>query len=167
MMNPTQTGMLLQKASDFDGRNLTQTMVDSWCEALRDYVTVEDAKQAVVDFYGDPKWGEGNRRPWIMPADVNARVKRIRETRSIDESRIQQLLEPYELKADEAWLARRKLLANLRDELSERQSVSKAVEQSRGYQITAVPEKPRKQKQYHFAGRIDKMTLNDVIGAGK
>ncbi|MEE8702036.1 hypothetical protein [Bifidobacterium crudilactis] len=164
MMDPTQTGMLLQKASDFDGRNLTQTMVDSWCEALRDYVTVEDAKQAVVEFYGDPKWAESNRRPWIMPADINARVKRIRETRSIDESQMQQLLEPFNLNADESWLARRKLLANLRDGLSEEKAVLKAVEQSRGYQIEQAPSKPRKPRQYHFAGRLDRMNLNDVIG---
>jgi hypothetical protein len=99
-----------------------------------------------------------------MPADINARVKRIRETRSIDESQMQQLLEPFNLNADESWLARRKLLANLRDGLSEEKAVLKAVEQSRGYQIEQAPSKPRKPRQYHFAGRIDRMNIHDVLG---
>ncbi len=164
MMTPTQTGMLLQKAADYDGRNLTQTMVDSWCEALKDYVTVEDAKQAVVEFYGDPKWAESNRRPWIMPADINARVRNMRKARGLDDARMQELLASSDLDADEMWMARRKLIANLRDGMSEQDAVTQAVRQSRGYQIESTASKPRKPRQYHFAGRIDRMNLHDVLG---
>lgn len=81
MLNGTQTGLLLAKISTFDNRSITAEIIDSWTEALKSYVTVSDAKQAVADFYGDPKWVD--RRAWIMPADVNARCRKLVNDRQI------------------------------------------------------------------------------------
>ena len=83
MLDETQVGLLLAKISLYDNRAVIDPVVIAWQEALDPKISIQDAKQAVIDFYGDPRWAEGTRRPWIMPADVNARVFRMRRDRML------------------------------------------------------------------------------------
>jgi hypothetical protein len=81
MLNAQQVGMLLLKASTFDNRRVTPEMIQSWTEALKPYVGLEDAKRAVIEYYGDPKWEDSSRPAWLLPGNVNKRVQRMRTER--------------------------------------------------------------------------------------
>ncbi len=74
MMTPATAGALLAYASAFDNRNVTTEAATAWSEALAPYVNLADGKAAIVEHYG-------RTRDWIMPADINAAVKRIRAGR--------------------------------------------------------------------------------------
>lgn len=80
-MNQTETGMLLAKIATYDNRSITPEIIRSWHEALDPRITMQDARKAVADFYGDPKWTE--KRQWIMPADLNFRCMKLMETARI------------------------------------------------------------------------------------
>jgi len=74
MMTPATAAALLAYASAFDNRNVTPEAATAWSEALAPYVNLTDGKAAIVEHYG-------RTRDWIMPADINAGVKRTRATR--------------------------------------------------------------------------------------
>ena len=78
-MNNTQAATLLAKINTFDQRNVTPQMAESWAQAIKKTITLEYAVKAVIEYYGDPRWGEGTRRPWIMPADINNRAPAIKD----------------------------------------------------------------------------------------
>ena len=77
-MNNTQAATLLAKINTFDQRSVTPQMAESWAQAIKKTITLEYAVKAVIEYYGDPRWGEGTRRPWIMPADINNRAPAIK-----------------------------------------------------------------------------------------
>jgi hypothetical protein len=78
-MNNTQAATLLAKINTFDQRNVTPQMAESWAQAIKKTITLEYAVKAVIEYYSDPRWGEGTRRPWIMPADINNRAPAIKD----------------------------------------------------------------------------------------
>ena len=79
-MNNTQMAVVLAKVSTFDNRTVTPPMVESWAQAVKTTIEPQYALKAVIEYYADPRWGEGTRRPWIMPADINNRAPRIRDS---------------------------------------------------------------------------------------
>jgi hypothetical protein len=169
MMTPTETGMLLTKIGTYDNRPLTTEAIDSWCESLKSYVTVDDAKQAVSDFYGDPRWAESARRPWIMPADINARCAKMRKIRLPDEKTIGDAIERMELRGEigggtESWDVRRLAIPLIQDGMALDDALKAAVGRM-PKRLPAAKAKPSRPKQHHFVGnKLNQMNLNQVLG---
>lgn len=124
MLDVQQVGMLLLKASTFDNRRITPEMAQSWTEALKPYVTLDDAKQAVIDYYGDPKWEDSPRPAWILPGNVNKRVQRMRVDRT------DRLLAEAETRVigPSSWEAHRQLRTAIADGVPVEQAVAQAQE---------------------------------------
>lgn len=72
-MTPAQTAELLGMCAAFDRRTVGRADVTAWHLVLQD-VDYTDAQQAVADHYRD-------NHDWIMPSDVRAGVRRIRDAR--------------------------------------------------------------------------------------
>lgn len=66
---------LIAKAAAFDNRTVTEVAAAAWAEALDDYVTLADGAAAVSAHYAET-------RDWIMPSNINARVRKIRRNRA-------------------------------------------------------------------------------------
>ena len=78
-MNASEAMIVLAKIVTFDNRTVSKEMAESWAQAIKKTITLEYAVKAVIEYYGDPRWGEGTRRPWIMPADINNRAPAIKD----------------------------------------------------------------------------------------
>jgi hypothetical protein len=169
MMTPTETGMLLAKISTYDNRQLTAEAIDSWCESLKPYVNVMDAKQAAVEFYGDPRWAENARRPWIMPADINARCAAIRSKRLPDEATIGAAVERLHSEGvigdDDSWDVRRLAIPLIQDGRPLEAALREAARRI-PKRLTSAPAKPSKPAGHHFAGnrKISDLSINQVLG---
>lgn len=72
-MNESDAAVVLSLCATFDRRTVGRADATAWARVLED-VSVEDACAAVDDWYS-------TRRDWIMPADVIAGAKRIRDRR--------------------------------------------------------------------------------------
>ncbi|MCI1637458.1 MAG: hypothetical protein LKI30_05075 [Bifidobacterium crudilactis] len=102
----------------------------------------------------------------IQPGDVADIVKRNRPAASLTENQINSLLIEQGLEGDALWaggaptMVRR--LVNQGTPLDE--AVGMAADKWRGHVIEPPERKPRKPIGRHFAGRIDRMNLHDVLG---
>lgn len=76
-MNPADAGRLLTAAALYDNRTISELNAIAWSKALHPTVSVRDGLQAIADHYAET-------REWIMPADVNGRVRRMRAKRVAD-----------------------------------------------------------------------------------
>ncbi len=72
-MRPSEATALLTKASSFDNREVSEATAISWAEALEG-IRLQDAIDAVVEHYS-------HTRQWIMPADIRAGVRAMRNAR--------------------------------------------------------------------------------------
>lgn len=73
-IHPSVAAKLLARAAAIDNRTISESAARAWAESLADHVTTEDGLAAIAAHYGDS-------RDWIMPADINRRVKAIRSAR--------------------------------------------------------------------------------------
>ena len=72
-MRPSEATALLTKSASFDNREVSEATAVSWAEALDD-IRLPDAIDAVVEHYS-------HTRQWIMPADIRAAVRAMRDAR--------------------------------------------------------------------------------------
>ncbi len=72
-MTPKETLQLLRTVAAIDHRTVGETDVTLWHAMLGD-IALNDAQAAVIAYFRDS-------REWLMPADVRARVKRMRADR--------------------------------------------------------------------------------------
>lgn len=98
-MKLSEVAAVLTVAAAYDGRKAAEVTSRAWAAALDDNITFADAQAIVIEHYAET-------RDWIMPADINARSRRIRR------SRITAALDPQppaELESDQirerAWSA--------------------------------------------------------------
>lgn len=75
-LNPDEVATLLGIAASFDNRKANEEAVVAWRVALAG-ISFTDARDAIAAHYAES-------REWIMPADIRARVRRVRAKR-IDE----------------------------------------------------------------------------------
>lgn len=74
-MNASEAATLLSLCSAYDRRTIGEADAFAWADALDD-IRFNDAKDAVKAHYRES-------REWLMPCDVRAGVKKIREARII------------------------------------------------------------------------------------
>lgn len=72
-MTPSETAKILALASARDNRKVDDVMIGAWTEDLAD-VRFEDAREALSNHYRES-------RQWMMPVDIIAGVRAIREHR--------------------------------------------------------------------------------------
>jgi hypothetical protein len=124
-------------------------------------VTLANCKAAVAVWYGMPH--DYSR---IMPGDVVAVIKAKRPASRLTENQITDLLIARGLTGDELWAggapAMVRRLVNQGTPLDE--AVGTAADKWRGHMLEPPERQPRKHIGHHFAGRIDRMNLNDVLG---
>lgn len=66
---------MLTACALFDNRTISDLTAKAWSKAIAPIVTYSDAVEAVADHYAESS-------EWIMPADINRRVRAIRRTRT-------------------------------------------------------------------------------------
>ena len=72
-MTPKETLQLLRVVAAIDHRTVGETDVTLWHAMLSD-ISLDDAQAAVIAYFRDCS-------DWLMPADIRARVKRVRADR--------------------------------------------------------------------------------------
>lgn len=172
MMTPEEVSKLLMQIAAIDNRSIAPDTAAAWELMLAPYVTLEDATQAYIDFYADPKWADNPRRPWIMPADINRRVARMRDRRRASDGDIEQAMSGRtgELGALAEHEARQQVKQLTAGGMSLAQAVQQAITAAERKQVEAPPQesKPKRKPTWHFAGhgqaKAGDMSINDVIG---
>ena len=176
MMTPEDVAKLLMRIAAIDNRSITPETAGAWELMLKPYVTLTDATQAYVDFYADPKWADNPRRPWIMPADINKRVSRMRDRRRASDREIAEALKGKTdgLDSDRQWWVPIQVGKLTAAGVSLSEAVEQALTEGRRRQLEAPPpkelDKP-KRPQRHFIGsgmgRLGALRLGNTIGDGK
>ena len=100
----------------------------------------------------------------IAPEDIVEIIKAHRPSTRLSEAEIGRMLEPLDLSAEELWAARRALIANVDRGMPARRALDEALDMARVHELPAAEPKPRKRIGHHFAGRMNRMNLNDVLG---
>ena len=78
-MKASEAAVLLTYISAVDNRSFTEVTAEAWSNMIKPRIDLKVAKMAVDEFYADPRWADSVRRPWIMPADINARAPHIED----------------------------------------------------------------------------------------
>ena len=78
-MKASEAAVLLTYISAVDNRSFTELTAEAWSNMIKPHIDLKVAKLAVDEFYADPRWADSVRRPWIMPADINARAPHIED----------------------------------------------------------------------------------------
>lgn len=73
-MTPAQAATVLALAAAYDNRTVGEANAYAWAQAIDDRVSLDDAKQIVVEHYA-------HTREWIMPADINSASAILRKGR--------------------------------------------------------------------------------------
>lgn len=172
MMTPEEVSTLLMQIAAIDNRSIASETAAAWELMLAPYVTLADATQAYIDFYADPKWADNPRRPWIMPADINQRVARMRDKRRASDAAIEQAMSGRtgELGTLAEHEARQQVKQLTAGGMSLEQAVQQAITAAERKQVEAPPPKPQPEKKptWHFIGhgqaKAGDMQIQDVIG---
>lgn len=172
MMTPEEVSTLLMQIAAIDNRSIAPDTAAMWELMLAPYVTLADATQAYIDFYADPKWADNPRRPWIMPADINRRVARMRDRRRASDDAIEQAMDGRtgELGTLAEHEARQQVKQLTASGMSLEQAVQQAITVAERRQVESPPQAPKIEKQptWHFIGhgqsRTGDMNIQDVIG---
>lgn len=152
--------LLLTKIGAHHGNAVPSDLqVKTFAEELMSTYTLADAVEAIRQFYM-----ANVKNQWMSSGQLNAGIRVLRRKRIPEETRIGELMDEAHVDADHMLAYRRELIKGIQRGLSAEQSAQRASVKSKQLRITAAPEKPRKRKQYHFAGRIDRMNLHDVLG---
>ncbi|GAA6122596.1 hypothetical protein BPY_07040 [Bifidobacterium psychraerophilum] len=155
--------LLLTKIGAHHGNAVPSDLqVRTFAEELTATYTLSDAMEAIRLFY------EANvKNQWMSSAQVNAGIRALRRKRIPEETRIGQLMDTAGIDEDRMLAYRRDLIDGIKRGRSVEQAHEHAKTHASRLVIEAPPAKPSKPKQYHFAGRMNRMNLNDVIGETK
>lgn len=108
-MNKLQVQALLTYASAFDNRLVTDIQVAAWTEALATDMRLDVAKEAIRQFFASPEYAK--KRPYLMPADLNAFWRRWKRDHTPSEADITREMTALGIEGDASWEYRRKRLS--------------------------------------------------------
>lgn len=108
-MNKLQVQALLTYASAFDNRLVTDIQVAAWMEALATDMRLDVAKEAIRQFFASPEYAK--KRPYLMPADLNAFWSRWKRDHSPTEGDIMYEMRALGIEGDASWEYRRNRLS--------------------------------------------------------
>jgi hypothetical protein len=152
--------LLLTKIGAHHGNAVPSDLqVKTFAEEMMPTYTLADAVEAIRQFYM-----ANVKNQWMSSAQLNAGIRALRRKRIPEETQIGELMDAAHVDADHMLLYRRELIKGIQHGLSAEQSAQRASVKSKQLCITAAPEKPKRQRQYHFAGRMNRMNIHDVLG---
>lgn len=152
--------LLLTKIGAHHGNAVPSDLqVRTFAEELVDDYTLADALEAIRQFYM-----ANDKSKWMGSAHVNSGMRTLRRKRIPEEAGIETLIERAGIDEQHMLTYRRDLINGIKHGYTVEQAHARAVSHANSLVIGAPPAKPRKPRQYHFAGRLDRMNLNDVIG---
>jgi hypothetical protein len=152
--------LLLTKIGAHHGNAVPSDLqVRTFAEEMMPTYTLADAIEAIRQFYM-----ANVKNQWMSSGQLNAGIRVLRRKRIPEETRIGELMDASHVDADHMLFYRRELIKGIQHGLSAEQSAQRASAKSKQLHIAAAPAKSRKPRQYHFAGRMNRMNLNDVIG---
>lgn len=108
-MNKLQVQALLTYASAFDNRLVTEMQVAAWTEALATDMRLDVAKEAIRQFFASPEYAK--KRPYLMPADLNAFWRRWERDHKPTEGDIMHEMRALGIEGDASWEYRRNRLS--------------------------------------------------------
>lgn len=108
-MNKLQVQALLTYASAFDNRLVTDIQVAAWTEALATDMRLDVAKEAIRQFFASPEYVK--KRPYLMPADLNAFWRRWKRDHNPSEGDIMHEMRALGIEGDASWEYRRNRLS--------------------------------------------------------
>lgn len=108
-MNKLQVQALLTYASAFDNRLVTDMQVAAWMEALATDMRLDVAKEAIRQFFASPEYAK--KRPYLMPADLNAFWRRWKRDHKPSEADITREMAALGIEGDASWEYRRNRLS--------------------------------------------------------
>ena len=109
-MNKLQVQALLTYASAFDNRLVTDIQVAAWMEALATDMRLDVAKEAIRQFFASPEYVK-KKRPYLMPADLNAFWRRWKRDHNPTEGDITREMTALGIEGDASWEYRRNRLS--------------------------------------------------------
>jgi hypothetical protein len=129
--------------------------------SLNPEITLNDALSLIVEWNGLPHFGNQ-----LRPTDLNELWKQRKPASKLTENQITDLLIAQGLEGDALWAgAAPAMVCRLVNQgMTLGQAVSKASARWRGHELPASEHKPRKHIGHHFAGRLDRMNIHDVLG---
>lgn len=108
-MNKLQVQALLTYASAFDNRLVTDMQVSAWMEALATDMRLDVAKEAIRQFFASPEYAK--KRPYLMPADLNAFWRRWKRDHKPTEGDIMHEMRALGIEGEASWEYRRNRLS--------------------------------------------------------
>lgn len=108
-MNKLQVQALLTYASAFDNRLVTDMQVAAWMEALATDMRLDVAKEAIRQFFASPEYAK--KRPYLMPADLNAFWRRWKRAHKPSEADITREMAALGIEGEASWEYRRNRLS--------------------------------------------------------
>lgn len=108
-MNKLQVQALLTYASAFDNRLVTEMQVAAWTEALATDMRLDVAKEAIRQFFASPEYAK--KRPYLMPADLNAFWSRWKRANNPTEGDIMHEMRALGIEGEASWEYRRNRLS--------------------------------------------------------
>lgn len=100
----------------------------------------------------------------IAPEDIVEIIKAHRPSTRLSEAEIGRMLEPLDLTAYELWAARRELIRGMNSGLARDMALARALDAAHGRQLPSKPAKPKRTHTPHFAGRLGKGDINQILG---
>jgi hypothetical protein len=100
----------------------------------------------------------------IQPGDIADLVKASRPAAKLTKNEIDTALIDAGLDGDALWLAAQQVPKLVNQGISFPRAVAQAADKWRGHVLEPPERRPRKHIGHHFAGRIDRMNLHDVLG---
>lgn len=130
-MNKLQVQALLTYASAFDNRLVTDIQVTAWMEALATDMRLDVAKEAIRQFFASPEYTR--KRPYLMPADLNAFWRRWKRDHTPSEGDIMHEMRALGIEGDASWEYRRnRLSGHTIDESAQAAKRFRGIDNARG-----------------------------------
>jgi hypothetical protein len=157
-----QPERLAAAITEATGQEFSDAGVQLFAASLVPEMTLNDALRMLSLWNRQPhSWSR------VAPGDLNELWRMQRPAARLTRNEIDTALIQAGLDGDALWLAARQVPKLVNQGIPFTQAVAQAAEQSRGRVLEPPERKPRKHIGRHFAGRIDHMNLNDVLGEGK
>lgn len=161
LLSPTDAWDLMTAIKHLDHRSVTRDDAILFAQIVNDACdpNLKECLAAVAQWFGTH-----HDFGMIQPGDVADIVKRNRPAARLTRNEIDTALIKAGLEGDALWLAAREIPKLVNQGIPFPQAIARMAAKWRGHELEAPERKPRKRIGHHFAGRVSRMSLNDVIG---
>lgn len=154
-----QPERLAAAITEATGQEFSDAGVQLFAASLVPEMTLNDALRMLSLWNRQPhSWSR------VAPGDLNELWRMQKPAAKLTRNEIDTALIQAGLEGDELWLASREIPTLVNQGIPFTQAIARMADKWRGHELEAPERKPRRHIGRHFAGRIDRMNLNDVLG---